>query len=134
MFNKDIFALARDNKNFRKEVVTGDKTQVVLMNIAEGGEIGEETHEDIDQTLVFVEGEGEAILDGKKSKVGANSLVFVPGGTKHNFVNIGKGELKLFTVYGPPEHEAGTVHKTKAEADAAEEEEHKEKESKKKSK
>jgi mannose-6-phosphate isomerase-like protein (cupin superfamily) len=117
-FNQDIANLARKNEFFRQEVVTGSHSQVVLMSIPAGGEIGEETHPDVDQTLIFVEGHGKAILNGEQSQVGPNSLCFVPAGTRHNFVNTGGTDLKLYTVYAPPEHAPGTVHKTKAEADA----------------
>jgi mannose-6-phosphate isomerase-like protein (cupin superfamily) len=94
------------------------------MSIPPGGDIGEEVHDDVDQTLVFVGGEGQAILDGKKSAVAADRLVHVPAGTRHNFVNTGRVDLRLYTIYAPPEHEPGTIHKTKAEADAAHEAEH----------
>jgi mannose-6-phosphate isomerase-like protein (cupin superfamily) len=90
------------------------------MSIPPGGEIGEETHDHVDQVLVFVAGDGEAILEGRRSPTGPGRLVFVPAGTKHNFVNSGNGDLKLYTVYAPPQHAPGTVHETKAEADAAE--------------
>lgn len=119
--NEDIAARARQSDAFRREVVTGEHSQVVLMTVPPGGEIGEEVHGHVDQTLVFVEGEGEAILEGEVSPVRANSLTFVPAGTKHNFRNTGSGPLRLFTVYAPPEHPPGTVHQTKDEADAAEE-------------
>ncbi|HEX9058422.1 MAG TPA: cupin domain-containing protein [Ktedonobacterales bacterium] len=119
-FHEDIVALAKQNDNFRREVVTGSHSQVVLMSIPQGGEIGEEVHPNVDQTLVFVAGEGQAILDGATSAVAANTLCFVPAGTRHNFVNTGTAPLKLYTVYAPPEHAPGTVFKTKAEADAAE--------------
>ena len=121
-FNKDIVDLTRKNKDFRREIFTDTHAQVVLMSIEPGDEIGEETHE-VDQILMFIDGEGQAVLDGKKAKVHPNSMVVVPAGTLHNFINTGDGPLKLFTVYAPPEEEPGTVHKTKAEADAAEEEE-----------
>lgn len=123
-FNNDIVALAQKNEYFRQEVVTGTYNQVVLMSIPPGSEIGEETHPDRDQVLVFVAGDGKAILNGESQPVATNSLCFVPAGTKHNFVNTGSSDLKLFTVYAPPEHAPGTVHKTKAEADAAEAAEH----------
>lgn len=119
-FNSDIFTLAQKNEYFRQEVVTGTYRQVVLMSIPPGGEIGDETHHDVDQVLVFVAGEGEAILNGEHRPVTTNSLCFVPAGTQHNFINTGTRDLKLFTVYAPPEHAPGTVHKTKADADAAE--------------
>jgi mannose-6-phosphate isomerase-like protein (cupin superfamily) len=94
------------------------------MSIPPGGDIGEEVHDDVDQTLVFVQGEGQAILDGEKSAVAVDRLVHVPAGTRHNFVNTGKVDLRLYTIYAPPEHKPGTIHKTKAEADAAHEAEH----------
>ncbi|HEX8154465.1 MAG TPA: cupin domain-containing protein [Thermoanaerobaculia bacterium] len=118
-FNKDIIALTRQNTFFRQEILTNEHTQLVLMSIEPGDEIGEETH-DVDQVLVFVDGEGQAVLDGEKSEVRANSLVVVPAGTLHNFINTGATPLKLYTIYAPPEEEPGTVHETKAEADAAE--------------
>ncbi len=117
----DIRRLARENEDFRREVMTGPHSQVVLMSVEPGSEIGEEVHDDVDQVLVFVDGTGEAVLEGDTSGVGPGDLVFVPAGTRHNFVNRGDTALKLYTVYSPPEHPAGTVHHTKEEADAAEE-------------
>jgi len=118
--NDDIVARAKQNDAFRREVITGQHSQVVLMSIAPGGEIGEEVHDHVDQVLVFVEGDGEAILDGETSPVHTNGMAFVPAGTRHNFRNTGAKPLRLYTVYAPPEHAPGTVHQTKAEADAAE--------------
>ncbi|HEX7495500.1 MAG TPA: cupin domain-containing protein [Candidatus Limnocylindrales bacterium] len=120
-FNRDIVKLAKANTYFREVLATGPKTQVVVMSIPPGGEIGSEVHPDVDQVLVFVQGEGQAILDGDKSAVSADRLVHVPAGTRHNFVNTGKTDLRLYTIYAPPEHAPGTIHKTKAEADAAHE-------------
>jgi mannose-6-phosphate isomerase-like protein (cupin superfamily) len=74
----------------------------------------------VDQILLFVEGTGEAILDGERSPVDTNDLVFVKAGTRHNFVNTDARPLRLVTIYAPPEHEPGTIHRTKEEADAAE--------------
>jgi mannose-6-phosphate isomerase-like protein (cupin superfamily) len=116
----DLEALVRENDDFRREVATAEHSQVVLMTIPAGGEIGEEVHDGIDQLLVFVEGDAEAILEGETSKVRPGEAVLVPGGTRHNFRNTGDGPLRLWTVYAPPEHSPGTVHRTKAEADAAE--------------
>lgn len=116
----DIVAAARSNDAFRREVLTGEHEQVVVMTIPPGGEIGEEVHPDTDQVLAFVDGRGEAVLDGQRSAVAPNDLVFVRAGTRHNFLNNGDAPLRLITVYAPPEHAAGTVHQTKAEADAAE--------------
>ena len=103
-------------------LATGPHSQVVVMSIPPGGEIGEEVHTDVDQVLVFVSGEGAAILDGERSRVGPDRLVQVPAGTRHNFVNTGSADLRLYTVYAPPQHAPGTIHRTKAEADAAERE------------
>lgn len=116
----DVLRSARDSEDFRREVVTGRHGQVVLMTLPPGEEIGEETHPDVDQMLLFLEGEGEAVLEGETSSVGPNRLVFVQAGVRHNFRNTGSVPLRLVTVYAPPEHPAGTVHRTKAEADAAE--------------
>ena len=111
----DILALARDSDDFRRVVMTGDHLQVVLMTIAPGEEIGAETHEDHDQVLLFVDGKGQAVLDGELSDVGAGDLVFVHAGVHHNFVNNGDSPLRLVTAYAPPEHAPGTVHATKAD-------------------
>jgi mannose-6-phosphate isomerase-like protein (cupin superfamily) len=115
----DIVERARENEAFRREVVTGTHSQVVLMTVPAGGEIGEEVHQ-VDQILQFVEGRGEAVLNGRRSPVGPNSLVMVTAGTRHNFVNTGDEPLRLVTIYAPPEHPPGTVHMTKEEAEAAE--------------
>ena len=118
----DLTAMSLRNDDFRREVTTASHSQVVLMTIEPGGEIGEEVHEGIDQLLVFVAGAAETILEGQSSAVEAGQAVLVPAGTRHNFRNTGSEPLRLWTVYAPPEHASGTVHHTKAEADAAEEE------------
>ncbi len=108
----NILDAVKKNDNFRKEIITGKNSQVVLMSVPVGGEIGEEIHK-VDQILIFLEGSGLAIIEGKSSQVLANHLVFVPAGTKHNFKNTGAEPLKLYTVYAPPQHKPGTVQKTK---------------------
>jgi mannose-6-phosphate isomerase-like protein (cupin superfamily) len=118
-FNEDIVARAKANSWFREVLATGPHSQVVVMSIPPGGDIGEEVHGDVDQVLVFVQGEGRAVLAGEASDVGPGRLVHVPAGTRHNFVNTGTTDLRLYTVYAPPEHKPGTIHRTKAEADAA---------------
>jgi mannose-6-phosphate isomerase-like protein (cupin superfamily) len=123
-FNENIVARTLRNGLFREVLATGPHAQVVVMCIPPGGEIGDEVHDGVDQVLVFVEGRGEAILDGVRSAVGPDRLVLVPAGTRHNFVNTGETELRLYTIYAPPEHAPGTIHRTKAEADAAEGAEH----------
>jgi mannose-6-phosphate isomerase-like protein (cupin superfamily) len=119
-FNIDIAAAAKANGFFRQVLSTGPNAQVVVMSIPPGGEIGEETHEHVDQVLAFVEGEGVAILDGERTTVGPDRLVHVPAGTRHNFVNTGSVDLRLYTVYAPPQHAPDTIHRTKAEAEADE--------------
>jgi len=119
-FNIDIVEATRKNEFFRQVLSTGPNAQVVLMSIPAGGEIGEEVHEHVDQVLTFVAGEGVAILEGVESHVGPDHLVHVPAGTRHNVVNRGSFPLRLYTVYAPPQHAQGTIHRTKAEADADE--------------
>jgi mannose-6-phosphate isomerase-like protein (cupin superfamily) len=119
-FSEDILARAKRNSFFREVVSTGPHAQVVVMSIPPVGEIGEEVHHDVDQVLVFVEGEGVAVLEGERSPVSPGRLVHVPAGTRHNFVNEGSVDLKLYTVYTAPKHAPGTIHRTKAEADADE--------------
>lgn len=120
MFVEDIKKLTKENTNFRTVLHTGKFSQIVAMSLPVGGDIGEEVHNNVDQILVFVDGEGEAILNGETRKVEEHDVVFVPAGATHNFKNTGDEELKLFTVYSPPEHPDGTVHKTKEDAEKEE--------------
>ena len=117
----DIQALARENADFRREVRTTERSQIVLMTIAAGEDIGEEVHPENDQWLGFVEGDAEAVIEGQSSRVRAGQIALVPAGTRHNFVNSGSSPLRLWTIYAPPDHAPGTVHHTKAEAMAEEE-------------
>lgn len=114
----DIIEQARESDDFRRVLMTGQNMQIVVMTIPPGGEIGAETHPDTDQVLFFIDGEGESILDGERSPVEPGHLVFVRAGTHHNFINTGEQPLRIATAYAPPEHEHGTVHATKLEADA----------------
>jgi mannose-6-phosphate isomerase-like protein (cupin superfamily) len=118
-FSEDIFALAQANTCFRREILTNRHTQVVLMSVEPGDDVGAEVHA-VDQILVFVSGSGDALLDSQRSTVEPRTLVAVPAGTRHNFINTGATPLKLFTVYSPPEEAPGTPHRTKSEAMAAE--------------
>lgn len=121
MFNVNIKDLAKENANFRKVIYTGKNSQLVLMSIVQKGDIGNEVHETIDQIFVFVEGVGEVVINNsERQKVEKHSAVFVPAGTWHNIVNTGDEDLKLFTVYSPPAHKDGTIHKTKEEAEMEE--------------
>ena len=111
------------NSDFRRVLYTGKNSQLVLMSLRPGEEIGEEVHETIDQFLRFEKGEGIVSIDGIKHKVGDGDAVIVPAGARHNVINTSKTmELKLYTIYSPPEHQDGTVRKTKADALAKPEE------------
>lgn len=116
-----IATVAEDSPDFRRVLWTGEHTQLVVMTIPPGGEIGEEIHEGVDQILTFVSGVGEAVVSGQRRKVAAGDLVVVPAGRKHNFLNTGENPLILYTVYGPPEHADQAVHHTKEQADELEE-------------
>ena len=115
-----IATVAEQSPDFRRVLWTGKHTQLVVMTIPPGGEIGEEVHE-VDQILTFVSGTGKAIVSGQERNVAQGDLVVVPAGRKHNFLTTGPNPLVLYTVYGPPEHAAKAVHHTKEEADEAEE-------------
>ena len=112
----NIEDIAEGNNFFRDEVVTGEHSQVMVMSLEPGEDIGEEVH-DVDQTLIFVKGTGTSTMDDKEYTIKPGTLAFVPAGTKHNFVNTGKEKLKLFTMYAPVEHVPGTVHPTKKDAE-----------------
>lgn len=115
-----VATVAEQSAAFRHVLWTGAHTQLVIMTIPVGGEIGQETHEQTDQILTFVSGTGEAVVAGQVRQVAQGDLVVVPAGTVHNFRNTGANPLVLYTVYAPPEHADGAVYATKEEADAAE--------------
>jgi len=113
----DIEKLTRENTDFRRVLYTAPSSQLVLMCLKTGEEIGEEVH-GLDQFLRVEAGEGKAYLNGVEHPIRDGSAIVVPAGVKHNVVNTGAGDLKLYTIYSPPEHRDGTVHKTKADAEA----------------
>lgn len=115
---KNIRKLAKENTDFRREFLTNDHCQVVLMSIAVGEEIGEEIHAKEDQLLFFVDGDAEVVLEGKRERVEEGAMVSVPAGMKHNIINVDDEPLKLYTIYAPPETPKGTVHHTKADEPA----------------
>ncbi len=117
-YHTNIIKDAEENENFRRVLFTGPKSQLVVMSIPPGGEVGEETHKYTEQTLFFLSGTGEGLLDDKKFSIGPGDVVVVTAGTKHNFINTGAVDLKIYTVYAPPNHIDGRVHRTKADADA----------------
>ncbi len=118
-FHADVKHIAKDNASFRTVLFTGEHSQLVIMSLSAGEEIGDEVHEE-DQLFYFVEGDGEAILDGRRSALHEHDALCVPAGMRHNIRNTGVEPMKLFTIYAPAHHPAGTVHRTKMDALAAE--------------
>ena len=122
-FKSNIEKDTLSNGNFRRVLYTGKYSQLVLMNLKPGEEIGEEVHKTVDQFFRFEKGAGTVIIDGVKQKIADGDAVIVPAGARHNVVNTSKTlQLKLYTIYSPPEHEDGTIRKTKADALAKPEE------------
>jgi len=109
-----------ENEYFRKVLYTSKHLQLVLMSLRPGEDIGEEVHQ-LDQFIRVESGEGKSVLGGEESALADGSAVVVPAGVRHNIINTSATEpLKLYTLYGPPNHKDGTIHKTKAEAEADE--------------
>ena len=116
----DIEEHTLSNGDFRRVLFTGPHSQLVVMSLLPGEEIGLETHANIDQFIRVESGQGVAVLNNERQVLKDGSAVVIPAGTRHNIVNDSKTEpLKLYTIYTPPEHPDGTIHKTKAAADAA---------------
>ena len=119
----NVFNLSMLNNNFRKEVFTGQYSQITVMSIPSGGEIGLEFHSDLDQILVIEYGVASVYTGKSKNSVAFNGCannqcaVLIPAGTYHNIINEQNVPLKLFSVYAPPKHPIGTVHKTKFQSD-----------------
>ena len=120
-FVENIEDLTESNKDFRRVLYTGKHMQLVLMSIRKGEEIGEEVHEDRDQFFRVEKGKGEVVIDGERHKIRADDAILVPAGARHNVINTGEKSLKLYTLYGPPEHKDGIVRHTKKEAEEVEE-------------
>ncbi len=122
-FNSNIEQDTLENSNFRKVIYTSKHTQLVLMSLLPGEEIGLETHAENDQFLRFEGGNGKVFIDGNEYEVEDGDAVIVPSGAKHNVVNVSDSEqLKIYTLYSPPHHKDGIVRATKAEAEADDEE------------
>ena len=111
-----------ENEDFRRVLYTGHNLQLVLMTLKPGEEIGEEVHEDRDQFFRFESGSGAVYIDGVENRVEEDFAVIVPQGARHNVKNTGSEPLRMYTIYGPPEHVDGLVEATKAEAEATHEE------------
>ncbi|QDM39870.1 MULTISPECIES: cupin domain-containing protein [Bacteria] len=120
-YHGDIESATEGNTDFRRVLYTGHNIQLVLMSIPPGEEIGAEVHEDRDQFFRFEAGEGEVMVDDTTYRVKADDAVIVPQGARHNVRCTGSEPLKMYTIYGPPEHIDGTVHRTPDEAKSAHE-------------
>ena len=116
-FRDDIEKLTEENTDFRRVLYTGKNLQLVLMTLQPGEEIGEEVHEDRDQFFRIEEGSGIIDIDGAENAVEDDIAVIVPAGARHNVRNTGDEPLQLYTIYGPPEHKDGIVHRTRDEAE-----------------
>ena len=118
-YYRAIEQLTIENENFRTVLYTGEHSQLVLMSIVPGGEIGSEVHEDGDQFFRFEKGEGKVVINETEYTVGDGDTAIVPAGATHNVINTSMTEsLKLYTIYAPPHHKDGVVRATKAEAEA----------------
>ena len=113
-----------DNSNFRKVLYTGTYMQLVVMCLKPTEEIGQEVHDTVDQFFRVEQGTANFIIDGQVTTVSEDQVIIVPAHAQHNVVNVGEVDLKLYTIYSPPNHPENTVHVTKADADLAEAEEH----------
>jgi len=112
----DIEKATKENKNFRTVLYTAKNSQLVVMSLKPGEDIGEEVH-DLDQFIRIEKGKGKAVLDGVEHKIKDDYAVVIPSGARHNIINTSKDEeMKLYTIYSPPEHRDGVIHKTKADA------------------
>lgn len=110
----------KSNTYFREVVYTGQNTQLVVMSLLAGEEIGSEVHEHVDQFFRLEVGRLKIVMDGEENTLEPGMVAIVPAGVTHNVINIGEVVAKLYTLYSPPNHKPGTIHKTKAEAEAAE--------------
>lgn len=119
-YTTNIEKASLENENFRKVLYTDKNSQLVLMSLTVGEDIGEEVH-DVDQFLRIEKGTGTAILNGISHDLADGSVVVVPAGVKHNIINTSAESMKLYSLYMPPHHRDGTVHATKAEAQADDE-------------
>jgi mannose-6-phosphate isomerase-like protein (cupin superfamily) len=120
-FVHNIEEQALENTNFRAVLYTGQYLQLVVMSVKPGEEIGMEVHGQ-DQFVRIERGTGKVVLDGAEHDIEDGTAVVVPAGTKHNFINTGSDDLKLYTIYAPPHHTDGIVHKTREDAEEDEKE------------
>lgn len=120
MYYQNIKHLAKENQSFRHVLYTTPRSQVVVMSLLPGEDIGEEVHEGHDQLFFIIDGQAEATVNGQPILLDDHYILVVPAGSKHNIRNSGEEELKLCTIYTPPTHKDGTIHQSKADAVADE--------------
>lgn len=120
----DIEEKTLNNSNFREVLYTGKHMQLVVMSLKPGEDIGEEVHEKVDQFFRVEQGEAKVKIDSEESVLKEDMVAIVPAGSLHNVINVSDVDLKLYTIYTPPNHPDGTLHKDKAEADEYEKEHH----------
>jgi mannose-6-phosphate isomerase-like protein (cupin superfamily) len=120
----DIERATLANEDFRRVLYTGKNLQLVLMTLPPGCDIGEEVHDDRDQFFRIERGEGVIRIDGADNRVEDDFAVIVPAGARHNVINTGSEPLRLYTLYGPPEHRDGVVHRTKEDAEREHDRDH----------
>lgn len=118
-YKDNIEKLTQENENFRKVLYTGEKSQLVLMSLLPGEDIGEEVHDENDQFFRFESGTGKVVINETEYEVTDGDAVIVPRGARHNVINTGSESLKLYTIYSPAHHEDAVVRATKAEAEAS---------------
>ncbi len=114
-FVDNIERLTLENADYRRVLYTGQNMQLVLMALPPGEEIGAEVHDDRDQFFRIESGQGEVLIDGVRHPIRDDDAIIVPAGARHNVRNTGPAPLLLYTLYGPPEHRDGVIHRTKAE-------------------
>lgn len=120
IYVENIEKATLENDNFRKVLATNKFSQLVVMNLKPGENIGMEVHSDVDQFIRIEEGSGKAVLNGREYPLENDFAVVIPAGTEHDIINESSEDMKLYSVYSPAEHPDGTIHKDKAEAEADE--------------
>lgn len=116
MASSKLISAAKQNTAYRRVVHTGAESQIVLMSLRPGGDIGAETHKHVEQAFLVVAGNGMLTIGGRRMDLHPGAVFVVPSGTRHNVKNTSKTAMKLITMYSPPNHLPGTVHMTKADA------------------
>lgn len=126
IYHTNIEEQTEKNDNFRQVLYTGKYSQLVVMSLKPGEEIGNEIHENVDQFFRIEEGEAKVVINNGEEEITVeeDEVFIIPAGTWHNVINTGNEDLKLYTIYSPPNHPDGTIHKTKQEAEEYEKQHH----------